>query len=181
MAKKTQDIIRIALIGPESTAKSTLCEQLAKQFDTVWVREYAREYLSKLDRRYELNDVLTIAKKQLEEEQLKLKEAKRVIFVDTELIVAKVWCEDVFNTCPSWISEHILSQQYDLYLLTYPDLPWEADPLRENPHRRNFFFAWYERELKKINAHYATVKGNGDIRFMNANKIVKTFIAKTKN
>ena len=64
--EKKNDIIRIALIGPESTAKSTLSEALAKHYNTVWVKEYAREYLSILKSKYTLTDILTIAKEQLE-------------------------------------------------------------------------------------------------------------------
>lgn len=167
MEKQTQGVIRIALIGPESTAKSTLAESLAKHYNTVWIQEYSREYLASIDRKYTLDDIVIIAKEQLKREKEASKIASKFIFVDTELILSKVWCEDVFKTCPDWISENLIPYKYDIYLLTSPDIPWEEDVVRENPHRREFFFDWYERELKLINANYAVITGQGQERLQN--------------
>lgn len=176
MEKKNDHIIRIALLGPESTGKSTLSEQLAKHYNTVWVKECAREYLSKINRKYTLDDVLKIAETQLWQEQESLSSANKFIFADTELIISKVWCEDVFNTCPKWILQNIKDHKYDLYLLTYPDLRWEKDPLRENPNRRYFFFNWYERELIKINATYSIIRGTDTVRLQNALEQIEKFL-----
>lgn len=168
MAKKINSLIRIALIGPESTAKSTLSENLAKHYKTVWVKEYAREYLMKIQhRKYTADDILKIAQEQLKQEKELVSQAHKFIFVDTELILNKVWSEDVFNNCHEWIQENISKNKYDLYLLTFPDIPWEEDPLRENPNRRVFFFDWYEKELKKINADYTIIKGIDGTRLQN--------------
>jgi len=176
MAQKTEPIIRIALIGPESTSKSTLSEKLAAHYKTVFVKEYSREYLKNIGREYTLDDVITIAKAQQEQENALLLKANKLLFADTELIVSKVWCEDVFDTTPEWISENILPYKYDLYLLTYYDLPWEADPVRENPHRREFFFDWYERELKLTGAEYVVIKGIGEERFEAAVRAIEDFL-----
>jgi len=181
MEKKNTDVIRIALIGPESTSKSTLSEKLAAHYQTCWIPEYARTYLKNLHRPYNLEDVLHIAQAQFREEKEAVEKANRFLFVDTELIVAKVWCEDVFQTCPPWIQYTLVHHPYDLYLLTYPDLPWEPDPLRENPHRRQFFYEWYEQELKKIQAVYAVIKGKGETRLQNAIAAVEKFSSATRN
>lgn len=175
MEKKNTTIFRIALIGPESTSKSTLSKQLALHYHTGWIPEYSRTYLKNLQHPYTLEDILRIAQEQFRQEEEALKKANRFLFVDTELIVAKVWCEDVFHTSPQWINDTLLRSPYDLYLLTYPDLPWEADPVRENPHRRQFFYDWYERELKKINATYAIITGSGETRLQHAIAAVEKF------
>ena len=177
MEKKINKIIRIALIGPESTAKSTLSEALAKHYKTVWIKEYSREYLSKISRKYTLEDILLIAQTQLEQEKKLSQTANKFIFADTELILSKVWCEDVFKTCPDWINENILPHKYDLYLLTYPDLPWEEDAVRENGNRRMFFYDWYEKELKSINANYAIIKGAKEQRLYNCISAIENFSA----
>ncbi|HEX8514659.1 MAG TPA: ATP-binding protein [Bacteroidia bacterium] len=174
-------ITRIALIGPESTAKSTLSEQLALYYNTVWVKEYSREYLEKVTGKYTIEDITEIAKIQLQKENTLLKRANRFLFADTELIISKVWCEDVFHSCPDWIRTNILPNKYDLYLLTSPDLEWEPDPLRENPHRRQFFFDWYERELRIINADYTIIRGSGNERLLNAITAIENFITGSKN
>lgn len=178
--EKKNKIIRIALIGPESTAKSTLAEQLAEHYQTLWVKEYSREYLAQLNEKYTLTDILNIAKKQLENENELIKNANKLIFADTELIISKVWCEDVFKTCPDWIMDNLCSNKYDLYLLTFPDLEWKSDPVRENPHRRTFFFEWYERELVAISANYKIIKGIGKDRLENCIAYIEDFLADTK-
>jgi NadR type nicotinamide-nucleotide adenylyltransferase len=179
MEKSTNRIIRVALIGPESTAKSTLSEALATQFETVWVRERSREYLSQLGRNYTQADVEAIASEQLAEERELIKHANRLLFADTEIIIAIVWCQDVFGNTPAWmISE--LQNKYDLYLLTAPDLPWVPDPLRENPHRREFFFDWYKSELEKIGANYVVIEGEGQERLSAAIRAVENFLQSNK-
>ncbi len=181
MEKKNNSVIRVALIGPESTSKSTLSELLAKHYKTVWVKEYAREYLSNIKRKYTIDDVVEIAKEQLEQELQLIKTANRIIFVDTELIISKVWCLDVFKECPDWISENLIRNKYDFYLLTSPDLPWKEDALRENPHRRELLFDWYEKELKVANANYAVVKGVGDSRLKNSISLIEKYITSIQN
>ncbi|MEO8086748.1 MAG: ATP-binding protein, partial [Bacteroidota bacterium] len=138
---------KIALIGPESSGKTTLCMQLAVHFHTTWVPEFARQYISSLNRKYLLDDIEYCTQQQLKSEEEMTDEATRFLFCDTEMIVAKVWCEDVFNFVPGWMEQTIDNHHYDLFLLTLPDIPFQHDDVRENPHRREFFFDWYRREL----------------------------------
>ena len=173
MEEKTSTIKRIALIGPECTAKSTLSKELAIHYKTFWVAEYARKYLADLNRKYTLHDIQTIAKLQLEQEEQLIQKANKFLFSDTELIINKVWCIDVFKTCPDWITSTIIEKKYDLYLLTFPDLPWKEDVLRENPYRREFLFNWYEQELINISANYYIIKGAGEVRLQNCIKSIE--------
>jgi NadR type nicotinamide-nucleotide adenylyltransferase len=125
---------KIVVIGPESTGKSTLCEQLAEKYQTQWVPEYAREYLLKLGRPYDYDDLLIIAKGQLaEEERLAHSIETPILFIDTDMYVMKVWCEFVFGKCHPFILDEIVKRKYDAYLLCNTDLPWVADELREYP------------------------------------------------
>ncbi len=162
------NIKRIALTGPESSGKTTLCRELAKHYQTVWVPEFAREYVAHIGRKYTLEDIEHCYKEQLKEEERLLQEAHQYIFIDTELITAKVWSEDVFKKVPQWIEENIELAKYDLYLLTSHDLPWQQDPVRENPHRREFFFEWYKRELEERHFPFSIISGNGNERLLNA-------------
>jgi len=166
-------IKRIALIGPESTGKSDLCAKLATHYQTVCVHEYAREYITRLGRSYTLHDIELISNLQLEKELMALKHAARFLFTDTEMIVSKVWALDVFKESPGWFDEKISVEPYDLYLLTMPDLPWIADPVRENGHRRDFFFSWYKNELDIRKLPYEIISGSGKERFTNALKAVE--------
>jgi NadR type nicotinamide-nucleotide adenylyltransferase len=125
---------KIVVIGPESTGKSTLCEQLATRYQTEWVPEFARQYLLKLERPYDYDDLLIIAKGQLaEEDRIVNSINKPIVFIDTDMYVMKVWCEFVFGKCHPFILDEIVKRKYDAYLLCNTDLPWVADELREYP------------------------------------------------
>jgi NadR type nicotinamide-nucleotide adenylyltransferase len=136
-------IKKIVIIGPESTGKSTLCEQLSKHYNTIWIKEYAREYLLKNGTEYTFENLLDIAKSQIEKEDAALENLQlnqsdhntqtNAIFIDTDMYVMKVWCEFVFNQCHHWILNNIVQRKYDLYLLCNIDLPWVKDELREYP------------------------------------------------
>jgi NadR type nicotinamide-nucleotide adenylyltransferase len=125
---------KVVVIGPESTGKSTLCEQMADHYGVSWVPEFARQYLLQHGMHYEYDDLLTIAKGQLAlEDKFAADAAGPVLFVDTDLYVMKVWCEFVFGKCHQWILDRIAEREYDYYFLCDIDLPWVQDGLREYP------------------------------------------------
>jgi nicotinamide riboside kinase len=70
-------IKKIVILGPESTGKSTLCEQLANHYNTLWVPEFARTYLLEHGMNYSYQDLLTIAKGQIALEQKFIDELER--------------------------------------------------------------------------------------------------------
>jgi NadR type nicotinamide-nucleotide adenylyltransferase len=174
MENKTGRMIRkIAITGPESTGKSMLAEQLAAHYQTVWVPEYAREYLEILGKPYVESDILQIARGQLSAESALLVPANRYLFCDTELLVTKIWSEVKYNRCNPWILETIEAHRYDLYLLCDIDLPWQYDPLREHPDQRQFLFDLYHNELKNRRYPFAVVRGTGPDRLENAIQIIE--------
>lgn len=168
------------MIGPESTGKSTLCEQLAGHYATAWVPEYAREYLLKNGTNYNYDDLLIIAQEQvaLEEKYASTLNADdkafSLLFVDTDLYVMKVWCEYVFGQCHSWILDQIAKRQYDLYLLCDTDLPWVKDTLREYPDlksRRELYHIYKDIMLNQP-VPWINISGNYEQRFQKAVKSV---------
>jgi NadR type nicotinamide-nucleotide adenylyltransferase len=176
MENQTGQMIRtIAITGPESTGKSMLAGQLAAHYHTTWVPEFAREYLEKLDRPYEEKDILLIAKGQLEQESIRVKNADRYLFCDTELLVTKIWSDVKYKRCNPWILQNIENHRYDLFLLCDIDLPWQFDPLREHPDRRQFLFDLYINELKNRKFPFAVVHGTGPERLSCALEIIENF------
>jgi NadR type nicotinamide-nucleotide adenylyltransferase len=169
---------KIAIIGPESTGKSILAEDLAAFYNTVFVPEFARNYLSGLGRPYNQYDLLQIAKKQQEWIFSYQKKATDYLFVDTELMVIKIWSEFKYKNVHPWIISELNKQTFDLYLLTAVDLPWENDPLREHPNQREKLFKLYEKELQKQNFPYRIVSGTGKNRTLNAIEQLDTFLQK---
>ncbi len=173
MEKETQVVKRVALIGAESTGKTTLARSLALRFQTVWVPENAREFMNLHSGEYTADDVEKIAQEQIQQENRKATNANQLLFVDTELIISKVWCIDVFGTCPDWIEKNIAAHKYDLYLLTANDLVWVEDPLRVNAQRRDYFFNWYKRELEQYHLPYEIISGRYEARLLSAIKAIR--------
>lgn len=169
-------IKKFAIIGPECTGKTTLCKQLANYFETIWVKEYAREYLKNIERPYNQKDILNIAKGQIQREISESKKAHKLIFIDTELIVIKIWSEYKYQNCHPWILKQLKKQNYVLYLLCDIDLPWKEDPLREHPQVRKPLFELYKQELESRNLNFEIVSGTEEKRFNNALRFVTSYL-----
>jgi NadR type nicotinamide-nucleotide adenylyltransferase len=175
-------IRKIVILGPESTGKSTLCEQLAQHYNTLWCQEYAREYLLKHGMNYSYDDLLTIAKGQVESEEKSsqlIANSSQLLFIDTDMYVTKLWCEFVFEKCHSWILNQIVERKYDLYLLCNTDLPWVKDELREYPDlpTRNKLFYIYKDILVNQSTPWAEISGNNEERLQRALAIVDGMFA----
>lgn len=177
-----ETIKKIVIIGPESTGKSTLCSQLATHFNTLWVPEYAREYLEKNGTSYTYDNLLIIAKGQIDlEESLLLKCATnnlQLLFIDTDMYVMKVWCEYVFNKCHNWILNRIAERKYDGYLLCNTDLPWVKDNLREYPdvETRNKLYHFYKDMLVNQAVPWIDISGNYEERFDSAKNFIDKMV-----
>ncbi len=167
---------RVAITGPESTGKTSLVRQLAELYDTAYVPEYAREYLDKNGMNYGYEDVLKMARGQMELERQMLAKANQVLLSDTELINYKIWLAHCGWEVPSWITDHIRSSRYDLYLLTDVDLPWVADGQRANPNDRELLFYRFQEELDAIEADYAIISGQGVLRLDNAISTIEEYL-----
>ncbi len=178
-----ESIKKIVVIGPESTGKSTLCQKLAEHYHTLWVPEYAREYLEKHGAEYTYEDLLDIANGQIELEEEAVKKLDEEnqhhsvltihhspLFIDTDMYVMKVWAEFVFNKCHNWILNRIAERKYDLYLLCDVDLPWVEDALREYPDAkiRKKLFYFYRDLMINQSAPWCIISGNYEERLEKA-------------
>ena len=125
-------MLKIIVTGPESSGKTTLCKALSNHFHLPFSKEYAREYLDALSRDYNQGDLLEIAKGQLNSEQ-------NMQLLDTDLITIKIWSKYKYESCDKWILSQIESQKSEnrYYLLCSPDIPWQEEAQRENPHNRD--------------------------------------------
>lgn len=172
---------KIIILGPESTGKSTLCEQLAAYYKTTWCPEFAREYLLQSSKSYTYADLLNIAHGQLELEETMLTEARNgLYFIDTDMYVMKVWCEVAFEQCHTWILKQIAKRKYDLFLLCNTDLPWKKDELREYPDltMRKKLFSMYKDLLINDGTKWAVISGSDTQRLQTAVHLVDTVFQK---
>ena len=163
------NVIKIVLFGPESTGKTTLSEQLARHYNTVWVPEYAREYLQKKwnneRKTCEPDDLLPIAEGQIKLENKLSKKATNLLICDTDLLETKVYSEAYYvGSCDPILEKYALENKYDLYFLTYIDVPWIGDDLRDKPDEREAMFQYFKKTLDKYNRPYILLKGNKKTR-----------------
>jgi NadR type nicotinamide-nucleotide adenylyltransferase len=166
ISKKT---LRIAITGPESSGKTMLAKQLADRFDGLYIPEYAREYVETLHRPYTYDDVEHIAKTQVSQYQETKSASQQLFFFDTWLLITIVWFNWVYGKTPDWLEDRIRECPIDLFLLCSPDLPWEADPVRENGgENRVKLFEQYQKELSYYGFNFVLVSGSGDSRLANA-------------
>ena len=178
-----EGVKKIVIIGPECTGKSTLSQQLALHYQTIWCPEYARDYLLEKGRDYNYDDLLNIAKGQQSLEEKLLPEAKNgLYFIDTNQYVMKIWCEIAFGQCHSWILEQIAKNEYDLYLLCNIDIPWVADELREYPDTafRQRLFLMYKDLLINNGTPWAEIHGQQDERIKKAIEVTDEFLVNGK-
>jgi len=164
----------IVITGAESTGKSTLTERLANHFEVPYIPEIAREYVENLNRKYTYYDVETIAKMQIAKFNSILESDAPYIFVDTWLIVTKIWFEFVFKKTPDWLINEILKTKIDLFLVCDIDLPWIYDPVRENGgENRKILQEKYIENITEFNFDYKLISGIDDERFYRALNFLK--------
>lgn len=160
----------IVLTGPESTGKSSLSKLLASHFNCQAYEEYARSYLEELgNSSYSYTDVEKIAIGQVAQYEKAREQTSQIVILDTWLIITKVWFQWVYGKEPDWLESALQTHAVDLYLLCYPDLEWESDPLRENGgDKRNELFEAYRAELDGRGLRYVVIRGIGEKRLQNA-------------
>ncbi|MGV6845921.1 MAG: AAA family ATPase [Lutibacter sp.] len=180
------NLIKVVLFGPESTGKTTLSIQLARYYNSVWVPEYAREYLqdkwNNERKTCENSDLIPIAYGQMKLENELAKKADKVLICDTDLLETKVYSEEFYG---GFVDENLekaaIENTYDLYLLTYIDTPWEADDLRDRPNERLEMFNAFKNALIKYKRPYILIKGNKKERLKIAIKAIDKLIKTRKN
>ncbi len=145
-----------------------MAKHLAEKFGGIFIPEYAREYIETINRPYNYNDVETIARRQVQQ-YIELKNETMPVFFDTWLIITKVWFNWVYQRVPDWLDENIRNCPVDLFLLMKPDIPWEADPARENGgENRLKLYRLYQEELEYYRFRYVEIGGLGAQRYIHA-------------
>ena len=160
-------MFKIAIIGPESSGKSTLTEYISNEFSALSVDEYAREYMLNIDNplTYSIKDLIHIANIQYSKYQDAINSDVRLVVCDTEMLTIKIWAEDKFGYCPKGINSLFQEQKYDLYLLCKPDIEWTYDILREDKDRRELLFNVYKDYCDNRNLKYTVVEGIRESRY----------------
>lgn len=176
MEKPRSPIKKIAVVGPESTGKSTMAAYLAKHYNTIWIPEFARDYCAKLTAAPTWQDEINMFYGQLALEEEMLPQACHLAICDTTFITVKIWSDYVFGRSPQQVLDELPKRPYDLYLLLNIDLPWEEDPLRDFPDLREHFMEVWFKELQALDARYMLISGIGAERYQSAVAAIDSFL-----
>lgn len=143
-----------------------MAEQLSKHYGEPYVEEFAVEYLEKLKREYAYDDLRHIAIGQLIIQNRKHQAAKKLLILDTDLTVIKIWGEYKFGKPDTFIENLLKSNLAHLYLLMKTDLPYEYSSLRENPElrEREEIFEIYKQLLEDMKVPYRIISGQSEER-----------------
>ena len=148
---------KIAITGTESSGKTILSEQLANHYNSVLVTEFARDFLAKKDNKYNYEDILFMAKKQIEAEQKAVDSGAQIIICDTDTINLKIWLEYYNYEVPEFIINHISSKPYYHSLLLYPNTAWINDGLRKNENERLELYTQFKKNLSNYNYSFSII------------------------
>lgn len=170
-------MLKIVITGPEASGKSTLCQQISNKFNVDFVLEYSRDYLIEKGGQYQLQDLLNITIGQEGLIAERAAQSPKILIIDTAFLVLKIWAEEKYGGCPKLIEDKWKNFEVDHFLLCKPDIPWEPDPLRENPHDRDRLFDIYEQYLKKAGHNYTIIEGSYDERLSLALFCIKNLSA----
>lgn len=174
----TPRLVRIAVIGPESTGKTTLSRALAAHFQTAWVPEYMREYCQKLwDESRQVcrwQDIMPIAIGQMQSENRLAAAADNLLFCDTCLLELVVYSYLYYGKCLPEIEAAALSHRYGIIFLTDIDVPWVADDLRDKPQERETVFALFCDFLNRHGIAFTLLRGSHQTRMQTAVAALQT-------
>jgi nicotinamide riboside kinase len=157
-------IHKIVFTGPESCGKTTLVHVLAQQLNLPFVQEMARPYIHTLNRKYEYDDLLSIAMLQMSEEERVKSMQPPLLICDTDLLTVKIWCDDKYQRCEHWLSHAWVDRTPDMYFLCAPDFPWVPDTLREDANRREHLYQVYREHMIKYKLRFIELTGTVEQR-----------------
>jgi HTH-type transcriptional regulator, transcriptional repressor of NAD biosynthesis genes len=174
---------RVAIVGAESTGKTTLAQNLAQHFHTVWVPEYGREYTevtvdpeAVFGYQWKTEEFVHIARRQLELEDQLAEQANRVLICDTDALATAIWHERYMGSKSSEVEDIAANRSYDLYLLTDVDIPFVQDGIRDGEHLREWMTERFRQELDARHLPWILLQGGYDQRFRTAVTAIEKLI-----
>jgi NadR type nicotinamide-nucleotide adenylyltransferase len=197
---RSRPVLRIALVGAESTGKTTLARQLAAHYKTAWVPEYGRPYweglLPSSTTAYTTLDFVHIAEVQAQMEDMLARHANRVLICDTDAFTTWLWHElylghDGYDPAASPMRPAVSAPGMDasairtiadrhrhaLHILAGDEIPWEDDGTRDRPQRRHWFQERFRQELARTGRRYVEISGRPEARLAKAVAVIDRLLA----
>jgi nicotinamide riboside kinase len=169
------------LTGPESTGKTTLARTLAWELSAPWTPDAARLFAESHEAPLSAATVAPIARLCMSLEDDARRTAPALIIRDTDLVSTVVYARHYYGQCPAWIVQEARERRGELYLLCTPDLPWEADGVRDRPDDRDAMFKAFTdtvAELVDDPTRVRVIRGLGDARLEAVRNATQDWLAR---
>lgn len=160
---------RIAIVGAESTGTTTLSEDLAKHYRTVWVPEDGRMYsMGKVygdeHAAWRTSEFVHIAEAQSVLEDILAESSNGIVICDTDAFATSIWHERYMGARSKEVEEIARRRKYDLYILTGDEIPFVQDGLRDGEHIRHVMHTRFIERLNEEGKNYIIVSGSREAR-----------------
>ena len=157
---------RITVFGAESTGKTTLSRELAKDLGGTWAFEYARPYLEETVNEITRESMAAIWRGQRAlQAQVRQISTSPYIIQDTDLFSTVGYWEfphwqSTIGPCPDELIHDALLDKSDLYIVTKSNIPFEPDPLRYGGDKREGSDEYWIEICKKYDLPYVVIETN---------------------
>ncbi|MFZ1301321.1 MAG: AAA family ATPase [Candidatus Microsaccharimonas sp.] len=172
---RTDLAIRVALVGAESTGKTTLSKALASHYNVPWVPEYGRLYSEAFnDTAHEWTDdeFVHIATIQQAFENKVATASKGLIICDTNAFATAVWQERYMGSTTPAVREIANEDRVDLYIIPGDEIPFVQDGTRDGEHIRHGMHKRFLELLDKQDVPYCVVTGSVEERLATATEAI---------
>ncbi|MDZ8079026.1 MAG: AAA family ATPase [Nostoc sp. SerVER01] len=161
-------ITNVVFLGAPSTGKTTIASQLAKEYKTVWMPEYGREYWEQhqIERRLSLSQLVDIAEGHLEREETLLLQANQYLFTDTNALTTYQFSLYYHKTVAPELTQlaHQAVSRYDLVFLCDADISYDNTWDRSGEANRSIFQKQIKNDLILRKIPFFIVHGNLNTR-----------------
>ncbi len=174
---------RVAVIGPESSGKSTLTKHLAARYNTKYAAEYARAYLDATNLEITSDAILAISRGHRASEDALAEQCRSgLLFCDTEALITKLWSRYLLGNVPPEVERHAADDRYALYLVTTATEEWAADPQRFTPDfaERAEFSRQCVREMERLGRRFVVLTGSWEQRNAQAAAAVDALLSESQ-
>ena len=157
---------RIALLGAESSGKSTLAAALAERLGTAWAEEYGRTLWEERGGDVPLADYVLIAERHRDIEDAALARARRFLFCDTNAITTQQYAFFFWGACPPRVQALAAecATRYARTLVCTPDFGLVQDGWRVSPEVQRYQDGAIRNDLTIRGIPYDVVSGSVEAR-----------------
>lgn len=167
--------IKVAVLGTESTGKTTLTERLAKHFNCSPVKEAGRDLIANSNS-FEFDDLHLVASEHAKRIDKAVLEQSPLIIIDTDIHITKSYANFTFDKILDVESKIYNSNKADLYLYLKNDVEYVQDGTRLSESERNLLDISHRQILLQHNIDFTEITGDWEQRFDKAVTTIKQLI-----